>query len=375
MRRGRLSGRRRVARWSGKLVVALLVALISWLTGAQRVEAGTSALLARGGASAGERATASGAVREVLSRSGWQISKRTFSDREADSVTACLRNDKPWSCIVAVLGDRSLEQLAIVSIDPKRAPDGTAMLVVTARVVVGAQNLAYGDEQFCERCDAEKLRSTTVAVASKVLNRVLLSSSKSSLEVSSTPAGARVTVDGSVLGVTNAAFSVLPGAHVVTLALRGHREVSRRVDVADGEAAKISVILEPEPEAAAHVVASSEAAPRLELDASDSRDTHEARIFPSWVAPAAMGVGVTALIGGIVLMNADADQPVGEPQNKTNVSGRGLALIIGGSVATVAGVYLWRWPPTRKNKPRASSASASVIPLPDGIAASIAGSF
>ncbi len=368
----RLDERRRTARWS----VGLLIAWIAWVAGAQLAEAGTSALLARGAASAGERATASSAVREVLSRSGWQISKRTFSEREADSVTACLRNDRPWSCIVAVLGDRSLEQLAIVSIDPKRAPDGTAMLVVTARVVVGAQNLAYGDAQFCERCDAEKLRTTTLAVASKVLNRVLLSSSKSSLEVSSTPSGARVTVNGAVLGVTNAAFNVLPGAHVVTISLRGHREVSRRVDVANGEAAEMSVILEPEP-AEAPVAGSEETAARLELDASDTPDTHQQRIVPSWVAPAAMGVGVTAVIGGIVLMNADADQPVGEPQNQTNLSGRGLALIIGGSVAAAAGVVLWRWPPTRKLRASSSSssASASVLPLPDGIAASIAGSF
>lgn len=356
-----------------RLIVRLIVALVAWLSGAQLAEAGTSALLARGGASAGERATASGAVREVLSRSGWQVSKRTFSEREADSVTACLRNDKPWSCIVAVLGDRSLEQLAIVSIDPKRAPDGTAMLVVTARVVVGAQNLAYGDEQFCERCDAEKLRTTTVAVASKVLHRVLLSSSKSSLEVSSTPAGARVTVDGASLGITNASFSVLPGSHVVTLSLRGHREVSRRVDVVDGEAAKVSVILEPEePVIATPAAAVGETAPRLEANAFETR---EERVLPSWVAPVAMGAGVAAVVSGVALMNADADQPVGEPQNKTNVSGRGLALIIGGSVATAAGAVLWRWPPTRKSRPRDSSTSASVLPLPDGIAASIAGSF
>ena len=333
--------------------------------------AGNGALLARGDSPAPDRATASGAVQEALSQSGWRLSERQFSAREVDSVAACLRNDKPWSCIVAVLGDRTIEQLAIVSVDPRRSPDGSSLTVVTARIVVARENLAYGDEQFCERCNQEKLRGTALAVTNKVLSRVYLNSNRASLEVKSTPTGAKVIVDGAVMGVTDLAFNLLPGRHTVKLSLRGYRDVHRSVDVADGEAAEVSVILEPE-----EVVAADAPAAKLPStgDVPRNDEALEQRVLPSWVAPAAVGVGATAAITGIVFMSADATQPRGEIQNEKNVSTRGIVLLASGALIASAGVYLWRWPPMRERKLRSSS-SASVIPLPNGFAASIAGRF
>jgi tetratricopeptide (TPR) repeat protein len=53
------------------------------------------------------------------------------------------------------------------------------------------------------------------------------------VSVSSTPPGARVSVDGRRLGVTPWSGKLKPGAHAITLTLQGHDTLQRRVDLGE----------------------------------------------------------------------------------------------------------------------------------------------
>lgn len=330
--------------------------------------AGNGALLIRGASGLDERSAASVSVREALQQSGWQLSKRQFSEKEAEAAAACLRNDKPWSCMEDVLREPSLEHLAIVSVDPKKAPDGTPLTLVTARIVMAKQNLAYGDEQYCEKCNAERVKSTALAVTTKVLGRIYLDSNRSLLNIRSTPAGARIVLDGKVMGASNLALDILPGRHTVNLSLRGYRAVSRSVDVVDGEAAEVNILLEPEEQQKLPTT------PPI----GDGAPSEEVRILPGWVPPTTLGVGVAAVIAGSVLLYTGRDQPEGEVQNQYNVSVPGVVTIGLGVAITGLGAYLWRWPPTRSSRETATKSTIpgfSATPLPRGLAASFETSF
>jgi type II secretory pathway component PulL len=66
-----------------------------------------------------------------------------------------------------------------------------------------------------------------------------------SLTVDSRPKGARVTIDGRVLGATPlSAPGLAPGVHAVRLELSGYKTVTTSVTVKAGEAAKLALTLE-----------------------------------------------------------------------------------------------------------------------------------
>jgi hypothetical protein len=65
------------------------------------------------------------------------------------------------------------------------------------------------------------------------------------IDVDSRPRGARVTIDGRVVGVTPLhAGDLSPGRHEVSIALPGYRVVTTRTLVEAGRAATIRVSLE-----------------------------------------------------------------------------------------------------------------------------------
>jgi hypothetical protein len=343
---------------------ALLLVMGAWLSAPSSAAASDGIFLVRGAAPADARAAAGSAVREALQQAGWKLAARQLSEREIDWVVACLRNDKPWSCITAIVKDKAIEQIAIISVDPRRAPDGTPLMQVTARIVVGSQDLAYGGEQYCERCNAENIKATAASVATKVLARVYLNSNRTTLDVKSSPTGARVVVDGTVMGTSNLIFDILPGRHAVTLSLRGYREVNRSVEVADGQAESVNVILEAEQAGVASGVASG-----IPPIVRNSAATERERIIPTWVAPTAMVVGAGALLVGGGFVVADLEQPQGEVQEQYRISGRGIALLAAGVVVAGGGFYLWRRPPMRERTTKTPLSSFSAAPLPGGASA------
>ena len=74
--------------------------------------------------------------------------------------------------------------------------------------------------------------------------QVMLKPLTGTLQVSSKPPGAAVVVDGKARGKTPLGkLSLKPGKHEVRLALKGHKEASRQVEVEAGKAARVQVEL------------------------------------------------------------------------------------------------------------------------------------
>ena len=366
------SGRQRLS------MAPLVSALIAAAALGGTAWAGEGALLTRGAAPAQERAAAAEAVREALVASGWQLSRRQLSEREAEALSGCLRNDQPWRCIAAVLKDKAIDQLAIVSVDPRKTADGAPTTVVTTRIVVASRDLAYGDEQYCERCSPEKLEAAAAAVTTKVLERVYLASNRTSLELKTTPAGALVVMDGNVMGFSDLSFSLLPGRHNLKLTLSGFQELHRVLDLVDGQAAEVNVTLQPEEPAAvpARPAPSTAALLRQSGEEDDSG-------APRWRAPAILGgAGAALLATGGIFLYTGRDQPRGELQEARNLSTPGVVcLALGGAaVAGGIGLYVWRRAVARpRTAPAATSPAASTsvsaLPLPGGLAAAFATRF
>lgn len=361
--------------------IAIFWIVMSSVGFATVAHASAGLLLTRGAAPVSDRETGKLAVRAVLQQAGWHLSAQGFTDREIELVVTCLKQDKPWDCITRVVKDKAIDQLMVLSLDREAAADGSQITVATARVVVASQNLAFGGRQFCERCTTDKLAQVSAAVATEVLRRVYVNSGRTVLDIRSIPPGARVVVNGTVIGATDLAFEIVPGRHAVVLSLPGYRDSIRSVDTIDGKTSELVVSLEAAPVAVPVAPARVATAPIAVSVARNGEDTAaEQPVLPSWLAPAGVGAGAVAVAAGSWLLYAGRDQPKGEPQNQYNVSTGGIFVVSAGLIVAGAGCYFWRWPWTRarkasKSSPTPDSATATIIPLRGGLAATFSSRF
>ena len=118
------------------------------------------------------------------------------------------------------------------------------------------------------------------------------------LRIEASQPGVTVRLDGEKLGEgpLDAQIYVLPGRHVISAELRGHRSVRRVIEGAAGKVHEFSLALSPE----ATRPPSTEPSPPKPADAP-------ARTSGSWVGPTLMGVGAVAAAGGVFSFISAAD--------------------------------------------------------------------
>ena len=164
---------------------------------------------------------------------------------------------------------------------------------------------AIAERRFCERCTDTTLRSTAdelmVALAGAGGNR-------GRLKLSSSPSGARVTIDGKPIGLTPLDYSIAIGDHRVTIELQGRTPETRSVTIKKSQTSTLEV--------------------RLAAVGGPSR----------WKKPlpiAIMGGGAVLAITGLVFVGMDEDLPnQSGPQTKKNYFDSAL----GGASLAIAGV-------------------------------------
>ncbi len=141
---------------------------------------------------------------------------------------------------------------------------------------------------------------------------------KTPLEVTSTPSGARVLIDGEVAGVTPLSVVEDNGPHTITIELAGRRTETRRVELKKDEPQTVAVTL-----------------------AVDSGGAGSGRRNPLFLGVA--GVGVAAIIGGVVLFAIDEDEsaPMELPSTYFDSAPGGIALAGAGVVAAAVGTFLY----------------------------------
>jgi len=167
---------------------------------------------------------------------------------------------------------------------------------------------AVSARRFCERCSddtlgttADELMASLAQAAPHTVGRV---------KVTSDPAGATCSIDGTPVGPTPLDREVAPGPHEITIQRDNHRTATRSVTVAAGEVTQVDVAL---------------------TEVGGSR-----RLFPV----IAMGAGAAMLVTGIVMIAIDEDKGRDQPLFIRNTGPTGVALSAAGIVVAGAG-YLW----------------------------------
>lgn len=203
------------------------------------------------------------------------------------------------------------------------AGDGTHSVALTGhRFIKGGDVTA--ERRFCERCNDAALATT----AADLMTALAKSSqgTTGTLRLNSTPAGAKVAIGDTAIGVTPLVHDLVPGPHDVTLVLDGHEIESRSVVIRAGDTTTIDVPLTP-----AH------------------------RDRPRRKLPAVLVIGGLAILGaGITLLAIDEDpSPTGPPEIR-NTAPAGVGVTAAGGLALAVGIVLWLRPGSVRSTPVAA---------------------
>jgi PEGA domain len=315
------------------------------------------AVVVRGAASQPDKDTAATAVVAAVKTAGWSLASHTFTTRDTDAIVKCLVVTSPWRCVSRIVRDKSILRMAVLSLDLQRASDGTATTLVTTSIVVAEQEVAYSSRRYCSPCTSDLLIQAATAVTKEVLERIYLQSGKTFLQVTSTPAGASISVNGKEMGVTDSAFAMLPGSYHLVVKHPSFPEQARTVEVAADKTTKVALTF-VQPNAVVPLAAAPLAAPNestatvsapwpqrvIEPEVPQQGDEQPSRVFPLTL----VSIGVIAMAGGLIAVAYDQDQAdqsqapnVEQPRRYRDTGLLGAALL--GSGAVTAGIGGWLW--------------------------------
>ncbi len=191
------------------------------------------------------------------------------------------------------------------------ASDGTRDVTLTAYWFEKGHD-AVAERKTCERCTDQSLRT----IADELMKKLVGGADVGHVKLKSTPAGARITIDGQPIGVTPLDWDLLPGKHTIQMAKTGLQPASRAVVVVSNQTVSFTMDLVP---------------------GDDDHDGHQrSRIIPLTL----LGVGGVALIGGAVLIAVDQDPVPSAPPTIHNTAPTGTVLVATGLIVGGVGAYL-----------------------------------
>ncbi len=319
-------------RTANRVMILAALVVVLWMPTAR---ADTGVLVVGGRATERERAVVAASFDTVIRNAGWTLPAKPPAKKDSDALLGCKDLESPWTCVPPSLGGT---HILVVGVEPGQADNGVPMVVITGRVIVSSAKTAIGRQRFCERCADDRLAEASGDLANQLLKELALRDGRTVLQVKSTPPGAEILLDGARIGVTDASFNTFPGNHVVIIEKPGFQRETRELTVEEGKTADVAVTLQP----------SAATAP-----------TKPAPHRPSRLVPAlVIGLGVTALVGGVVLQATASGPAEGEDQPSRLYSAPGLGLAIGGAVAIGIGVLLWR---RASREPRSSGPAVTLV--------------
>jgi hypothetical protein len=201
--------------------------------------------------------------------------------------------------------------------------------------------------QVCRDCRNDTLGPTAEDMAKALF--VVQSQGLGKLTFSSRPAGAKVFLDGELVGQTPWEQGVREGEHEAAFELPGHRRETRKVVVRRDEVTAVDVVLTP----------------------MTGPGGGKVRRNPLWLGVAIGGAAV-AIGGGVVLaMDEDDTLTPTTDQYFTDTAPIGLAMIGVGAAAAVAGTYLY----LTTGRPNAARSTPTAWVAPGGGGVGWAGAF
>lgn len=192
------------------------------------------------------------------------------------------------------------------------------------------------ERRTCEKCTDARLRTT----ADELMSALAGASRKTvgQLQVTSSPKGASVTVDGHACGTTPLELALAPGEHQVEIAAEHHRSMIRPVTITQGQPSPL--------------------------------DAHLESLLPrrSKVPYALIGGGGALLLTGIILY-ATSETDTGETYQYRDTRALGATLSVAGLAVAGVGGYLW-W-----KAGKATDSAPAVVVLPGSAYVGWAGAF
>jgi hypothetical protein len=200
------------------------------------------------------------------------------------------------------------------------ASDGTRDVTLTAYWFDKGHD-AVAERKTCERCTDQSLRT----IADELMKKLVGGADVGHVKLKSTPAGARITIDGQPIGVTPLDWDLLPGKHTIQMAKIGLQPASRAIVVASNQTVSFAMDLVPSDD--------------------DHGDHRLQRIIPV----ALVGTGAALLIAGGLMIHYNQDPGHTQPEFIHHTGPTGVGLAIGGGVAVAGGIVAYfLWPRSAK---------------------------
>ncbi len=350
-------------------LIQLFIALV--VLAPLRAGADTGAIVIVGKADAHARDVTVEAVSATLSKADWNLTGKRLSESESSSITRCFTRDEPQRCILRLVQDKGVQSLAYVSVDPDPSR-GERGLKLTGRVITAKLDLVLIASRFCDHCTDDTLAGSATELMKELLDRVALTTGRTVLSVKSSPQGARYTVDGTFVGVTDASIDVTPGPHTVTVELEGFETFVQNVSATEGKTAEVNALFRRRT-TDVRTLPNAGTSGSLPQNADDKGAVvpdppHRSRA----AKPLLIGGGVV-LAAGIALVLLDDDSTTslaGSVQRETyyDTTTPGIVTIASGALLVGIGAYLyWKSPGT--------STTASIRPTANGTMMTLSTSF
>jgi hypothetical protein len=216
-------------------------------------------------------------------------------------------------------GEASAPQLLFAKVEGADAGNGQRDVTITAYWFRSGR-APQTARRSCKSCDGH-------TIVDEAMSSMAGQDAKTgTLSLTSSPAGARVTVDGADVGVTPLDAPVSAGSHTVELTKAGYAPGHGSVVVAEGQSAK--------------------------LDISMTQDGPQRSLLPYVVG----GAGVALLATGIVLY-ATSETDTGEKYQYRDTKPAGAVIAVVGAAAIGAAAYLMV-----RGKPTDSAPAVAVLP-------------
>jgi len=323
------------------LVIATLLVVALGTSAPVHADA-TGVVVVTGKVATRERKIIEAAIATTVRKASWSLSKQPFAQHEIDAILACLRDDKPWSCLRPLMQPMGVDRIVVADANPQ--PDASK-LVITGELVVAGDAAAAVVQRRCDACDDANLTAVAQRLTEELL-RDMAMRSETVLELRTVPPGAAVALDGQSIGTTDGSgkltHTTIPGPHKVEVRHAGFASDERIVDLPAARTTPLTVELRREAALASH------------------------RGSP--VVPLALAVGgAAALVGGGVLVYVGQQDGPDDRRRYTRATPIGIGTGLLGAAAIGLGAYLWWRGPTES--------AVAMSPVPGGMVAGWAGRF
>lgn len=187
------------------------------------------------------RATAGAAIDAAAREIGWTVETKPLPKKDSDALLAC-KDPKLFACLPASLNAAGVHLVLVVKVD-NTVVDGEPQFAIEGKLVTTSPQGYFWDRRYCQRCADDRLQQESTEFARELLRKNATTSGRTVVEIKSQPAGAQVTLDGTLVGVTDFATNSFPGKHVVLVEKPGFQSETQTFTVEEGKTAEVSITL------------------------------------------------------------------------------------------------------------------------------------